>query len=128
MTQVKTVNGVQVISNGAGVQVIGSNAPNQEGLSPRELLESAVALCVMISVKKVLERDQMAYDPAGIEVDVSAVKEGDVTNRFTNLHVRVKLPDSLDEAYRNKLITIAERACTIGNTLQHGAVVETVEV
>lgn len=124
MTCVKTVNGNYAIGNAAGIQAAGSNEPDQAGLSPRELLEAALALCVTKSIRAVLERDQVTYDPAEIEVEAVATKEGDVTNRFTNLSVRVKLPSSLDEAYRNKLLTIAERSCTIGNTLRQGAVVE----
>lgn len=128
MTYVKTVNGNYAIGNAAGIQAAGSNEPDQTGLSPRELLEAALALCVTKSIRAVLDRDQVAYDPEEIEVEAAATKEGEVTNRFTNLAVRVKLPTNLDDAYRKKLLTIAERACTIGNTIQHGAVVEAEQV
>jgi len=127
MTTVKLVQGRNEIYNEAGLQLVGSTAPNQNGLSPRELLEAAVGLCVSISLQKVLERDQIEYDPSSIRVDVSAVKEGDVTNRFTHFNVLVKLPDNLDAAYRQKLLTVVERACTISNTLKSGAVVDIAE-
>jgi uncharacterized OsmC-like protein len=129
MTNVKTIDGQMQIINEAGIQVKGSRTPNSEGLSPRELLEASVALCVTITIQKVLERDQIEYDPTQLEVDVVATKEADPqANQFSHLHVKVRLPDSLDEAYRRKLITIAERGCTIGNTLKSGAVILTEQV
>lgn len=128
MTYVKTVNGNYAIGNAAGIQSAGSKDPDQAGLSPRELLEAALALCVTKTIRTVLERDQVAYDPAEIEVEAVATKQGEVTNRFTNLAVRVKLPSHLDEAYRNKVLTIADRSCTIGNTLRQGVAVEAEQV
>lgn len=127
MTSVKMVQGKYEIYNGAGLQAKGSNAPNQEGLSPKELLEAALGLCVTISLQKVLERDQVAYDPSSIQVDVAAIKAEGVTNRFTDFDVRVRLPENLDEAYRKKLMIVVERACTIGNTIKSGAKIETTE-
>jgi uncharacterized OsmC-like protein len=123
MTYVKITGGNMEIGNGAGIQVKGSNEPDGTGLSPRELLEAAVALCVVKSIRTVLDRDRVAHDPDEIEAEAVAIKEGDVTNRFAKLEVRVKLPSNLDDAYRKKLLVVAERACTIGNTIRHGAVV-----
>jgi len=129
MTNVKTINGQVQISNEVGVWVKGSRTPNSEGLSPRELLEASVALCVTITIQKVLERDQIEYDPTQLEVDVTATKEAEPqANQFSHFYVKVKLPDSLDQAYRKKLITIAERGCTIGNTLKSGVVILTEQV
>jgi uncharacterized OsmC-like protein len=123
MTYVKITNGKMEIGNGAGIQAAASGEPNQAGLSPRELLEAAVALCVVKSIRAVLDRDQTAYDPDEIGAEAIASKEGDVANRFAKLEVRVKLPSNLDDAYRKKLLIVAERACTIGNTIRHGAAV-----
>lgn len=128
MTYVKIVDGQVQIGNAAGVQVTGSNEPGQAGLSPRELLEAAVAFCVAKSIRAVLDRDQVAYDPDELAVEAAATKDEEGANRFAKLSVRVKLPAHLDEAYRKKLLTIAERSCTIGNTLRHGASVETEEM
>lgn len=128
MTTIKLVQGQNKIHNEAGLQIVGSTAPNQSGLSPRELLEAALGLCVSISLQKVLERDEIEYDKSSISVEVSAVKAADGANRFSNFHVRVKLPSTLDPAYKKKLIIVIERACTISNTLKNEAIIETVEV
>lgn len=123
MTYVKITGGKMEIGNGAGIQVAGSGEPDGDGLSPKELLEAAVALCVVKSVRTVLDRDGVAHDPDEIEATAAASKEEGVANRFSRLDVRVKLPSNLDEAYRRKLLVVAERACTIGNTIRSGATV-----
>ena len=128
MTTIRIVEGQNEIHNEAGLQIIGSTAPNQSGLSPRELLEAALGLCVSISLQKIMDYDKVEYDKSSIGVEVKATKAADGTNRFSNFDVRVKLPSTLDETYKKKLMTLVERACTIGNTLKEGAAIETVEI
>lgn len=127
MTYVKIVDGRTEIGNAAGAQVSGGNEPDGDGLSPRELLEAAAAFCVVKSIRTVLDRDRVAYDPDELQAEAVAVKEEGGANRFSRMTVRVKLPAGLEDAYRNKLLAIAERACTIGNTLRHGCDVVTEE-
>ncbi|ASA25164.1 OsmC family protein [Paenibacillus donghaensis] len=128
MTTVKFAEGQNEIYNEAGLQIIGSTAPNQSGLSPRELLEAALGLCVSISLQKILDYDKKEYDKSSIGVEVTAVKAADGTNRFTNFAVRVKLPSTLDSTYKEKLMSVVERACTIGNTLKGEVIIETIEI
>lgn len=127
MTTIKIVDGQDEIYNEAGKQIIGSHAPNQTGLSPRELLESALGLCVSISLQKIMDYDGVEYDKSSIQVEVTATKAEDKTNRFSDFHVTVALPPNLEPAYKDKLKSVVERACTIGNTLKHGAVIEMTE-
>jgi uncharacterized OsmC-like protein len=128
MTTIKLVEGNNEIYNEAGLQIIGSTAPNQSGLSPRELLEASLGLCVSISLQKILDYDKVECDKSSINVDVSAVKAADGTNKFEKFTVRVKLPPTLDPTYKKKLMSVVERACTIGNTLKSEAIVDTVEI
>jgi uncharacterized OsmC-like protein len=128
MTTIKLVEGQNEIHNEAGLQIIGSTAPNQSGLSPRELLEAALGLCVSISLQKILDYDKKEYDKSSIGVEVTAVKAADGTNRFTNFNVRVKLPSTLDATYKKKLLTVVERACTIGNSLKGEVIIDTIEI
>ncbi|OBR68952.1 osmotically inducible protein OsmC [Paenibacillus oryzae] len=127
MTIVKVVDGQDGIYNEAGYQLKGSHSPNSEGLSPRELLEASLGLCVSISLQKIMNYDGVEYDANTIHIEVTAAKPEDKSNRFSDFHVRVTLPPSLDEAYKEKLKSVTERACTIGNTLKAGATVELVE-
>lgn len=128
MTKLKIVQGKSEISNEAGKQLVGSHAPNQEGLSPKELLEAAVALCVSISLQKILERDEIVVNLDTITIDVQASKEEGITNRFTHFDIFIKLPNTLTEDYKKKLLLIVERSCTIGNTITQGAQINTIEI
>lgn len=121
MTILQWKNGQNEIFNGSGFQVMGSKAPNTEGLSPKELLEAAIALCVSISMEKLLERDKIEIDLNTIEITVTASKARGVTNRFTHFETTVRMPNELDANYKKKLLVLVERACTIGNTILNGA-------
>lgn len=127
MTIIKRAEGQDEIYNGAGMQLIGSHKPNETGLSPRELLEAALGLCVSISMQKIMDYDGIVYDKNAIRVEVTATKPEDKTNRFSDFDVRVTLPPGLEPAYKEKLHSVTERACTIGNTLRHSANVVMVE-
>ncbi|RXZ82029.1 OsmC family peroxiredoxin [Paenibacillaceae bacterium] len=128
MTTIRIEDGQDNIYNESGLQLIGSHAPNQTGLSPRELLEASLGLCVSISLQKIMNYDGVEYDKSSIRVEVSATKAEDKTNKFANFDVRVTLPTNLEPAYKEKLKSVVERACTIGNTLRSGANVELIEV
>ncbi|GAA0351497.1 OsmC family protein [Bacillus horti] len=127
MAIIRIEGGQDQVYNGAGIQLVGSHAPDQEGLSPKELLESALALCISITLQKLLERDGVSYEKDEIIVEVKARKEEGVTNRFTHFHTTLTFPSVLDPAYRAKLLTIVERSCTISNTLRGDVVIETIE-
>lgn len=129
MTMLKIVEGQDRIFNEAGVQLVGNHGPNLEGgLSPRELLEASLALCVSISLQKIMAYDGVDYDKSSIHIEVSSVKAEDKSNKFSHFNVHVTLPQTLDPAYKEKLKSVVERACTIGNTLKSEAVVELIEV
>lgn len=125
MAIIRIENGTDRLYNGAGEQVIGAHAPDQQGLSPKEMLEGALALCVSISLQKVLERDGFVYDKDEIVVEVKASKAEGITNRFTDFHTKITFPSNIDADYRRKLVLIVERGCTIGNTLRNDVTIET---
>lgn len=117
MVKLNYAQGKNEISNEDGVQILGSKAPNQQGLSPRELLEGAVALCLSITLENVLERDGIEVNLDEVAIEVVASKAEGVTNRFTDFTVHVTFPTAIDAAYQRKLLKVIERGCTISNTL-----------
>ena len=123
MVKLNYADGKNEISNESGVQVIGSKAPDSKGLSPKELLEGAVALCISITLEKILERDKIIVNLNELEIEVKATKSEGITNRFTDFEAQVILPKDIDEDY-NKLVKLIERGCTISNTLIKEAKVE----
>lgn len=121
MTTVKHENSVAKAFNSQGAQVIGMDEPDLNGLSPRELIEAAIALCTTITTRKVLERDGVPFDIDKIEATVTATKEEGVKRRYNDFDVQVTLPEGLDEEYKKKLMATIERGCTISNTVKQAS-------
>lgn len=128
MTTVKHENNIAKVYNEVGIQAIGTDDANLEGLNPRELIEAAVALCTTITTRKVLERDGIEFNVNDIQATVIASKAEGVKNRFTDFNVQVSLPEGLDDKYIKKLLVTVERGCTVSNTIKAEANVELVVV
>lgn len=124
MVKLNYADGKNEISNENGVQINGSKAPNLQGLSPKELLEGSVALCISITLEKILERDEVAVNFNEVAIEVTASKAEGVTNRFTNFDAKIAFPKELDKAYQQKLLKLVERGCTISNTLVSEVTIE----
>lgn len=121
MAIVQRKNGSFGVYNDAGLQVEASFTANANGLNPKELLESSLGLCITIVIQRMLERDEVELtEDDRFSVEVRAIKAEDSPSRFEECVVNVELPDHFSDKYKNKLIKSAERACTIGNTLQRG--------
>lgn len=127
MTVIKQVNGKNSIYNGAGLQLEGSSAPNLNGLSPRELLEASLGLCVAISLQKMFDRDKIEVADNEITIQVKASKAEERASSFEKMDVSIAFPDHFTEKYKKKLLVSVNRACTIGNTLKNGVTIDTVE-
>ena len=118
MVVLTVMNNENQIANGAGNQLKGSKGPNiYGGLSPKELLEGAVALCLSMTLEKVLERDEVEVNFDELIINVQASKRNGVENRFSDFNVEVTFPSSLEPKYKQKLLKVIERGCTISNTL-----------
>jgi uncharacterized OsmC-like protein len=116
-------NGSYQIMNQGDYEIIGSSSAGSDGLTPIELLESSLGLCVSITLHQILERD--GFGRPDLEVTVTGKKAEDSPSRVESFLVDVKLSEQLDEDYSQKLILSAERACTIGNTLKQGVKIQT---
>lgn len=127
MTLIKKSNGSFGVYNGVGLQVEGSFSPDSEGLNPREMLEASLAMCTVIVLQRMFERDGVEVEADEFSVEVKAIKAPDSPSRFEKCEMTITLPDHFSEEYKKKLIVSAERACTIGNTLRKGLVVVTNE-
>ncbi|WP_020620029.1 OsmC family protein [Paenibacillus daejeonensis] len=127
MTIIRTEEGQENIYNGAGLQVAGTRGPGLQGLSPRELLEASLGLCISISLQKVMDVDGVDYDKSELVVEVSSAKPADGGNYFDQFQVELTLPKQLDPGYKQHLLSVVEKTCTISNTLAHNAVVTTSE-
>ena len=127
MALIKKSNGSYGVYNGVGLQVEGSFTPNSEGLNPKEMLEASLAMCMVIVMQKMFERDGVEVGEDEFSVEARAVKAPDSPSRFEKCELIITLPEHFSEKYKKKLIVSAERACTISNTLRKGIEVVTNE-
>ncbi len=94
------------------------------GPRPTQLLGSALAGCIAITVEMYAERK--GWDVGELEVDVEMGYEGPVPNSF---EVGVRLPGHLDDEQRRRLLVIATK-CPVHKVLAgegHVRVVERLE-
>lgn len=124
MTVIKRENKEFGIFNQMGKQVEGAFTPNSKGLSPIELLEASLGLCIVISLQRMFERDDITVLDHEFSVEVSAKKALEGPSRVERCMVTVKFPEHFTAEYKKKLIISAERACTIGNTLKQGLTID----
>ncbi|MDD4802759.1 MAG: OsmC family protein [Syntrophomonas sp.] len=95
------------------------------GINPKDLFESSLALCIMITLQKIFERDAIIVHDDEITVAVEAQKAIDRPSRFESCKVKITLPQRLPNEYKKKIAVQAERACFIGNTLKRGIAIYT---
>jgi putative redox protein len=94
------------------------------GPRPTQLLASALAGCIAITMEMYAERK--GWDLHPLEVDVEVAYEGEVPNDY---EVSIKLPEALDEEQRRRLLVIATK-CPVHKVLAgegHVRVVERLE-
>lgn len=127
MTVIKYDDGKNEIYNESGLQAHGSFKAGLEGLNPKELLEASIGLCISITLKKILERDNSLVDNTQFNIDVSAHKDDDTANRFSNFTVKIDFPPDFDDEYKKKLMILVENGCTISNTLKSPSSFEIIE-
>ncbi|MFC4403402.1 OsmC family protein [Gracilibacillus xinjiangensis] len=120
-TMIKWSNQNMQITNQSADQIIGVSVREENGYTPVELLTSSLGLCIFITISRLFERDGITIKENEFTVSVEAFKALRGPSRIEELLVEVSFPAYLEEAYRNKLIHSAEKACTIGNTIKNGA-------
>ncbi|GIJ00562.1 putative OsmC-like protein [Sediminihabitans luteus] len=109
-----------------GAQVSIGPADVEGAFTPGELLKLALAACAGMSSDATFAR--RLGDDYAVTIRVDGLKDLD-DDRYPVLRERFEVDlSSLDDAARERLLTVAERAidktCTVGNTLNAGASVE----
>lgn len=125
MTTISYQKGQNTIANPVGPQLAGNGiAGLGGGLNPKELIEAALGLCISLTLTKLLERDGKLTTDTELAVRVTSEKDPGGENRLGRFDIQLTLPPWVDTEYGDKLMLMAERGCTIGNTVRHGADVE----
>lgn len=108
------------ITNDAGVVTTATPSKSEVlGYSPVDYLASSVSICMGLTLDALIARDQLEI--AGYTIKVIGNKAEDSPSRLESLDVEIDFDGELDEKQKAKLIKLAKRGCTIGNTIEHGA-------
>ena len=86
-----------------------------EKFSPGELLESALAGCMLISMGTLATRNNIDISGTKISIDIAATI--DSVMRYTGITVNVEMASNFDETVRQKLERAAE-ACPIKHSFK----------
>lgn len=92
---------------------------NDEGMTPHELLESALASCTIITVQMYAMRKE--WDVQSIDVVVTTDSEGE----NSHLTREITFKGNLDEEQRKRLLDIANK-CPIHKLLKSNIEIQTV--
>jgi len=97
-----------------------SNGGGDEGMSPHEILASALGACTCATVRMYADRKGMPLD----EVHVTVLMMRDNDNNTTNITRDITLIGDLSPEDREKLLTIANK-CPVHKTLTNPINIET---
>ncbi len=90
-----------------------SHGGDDSGPSPQELLAASLASCTAITMEMYARRKGWDVGDVVVDVDYEPGQRGSVTK----FHMVVKLPSSIPEEQREKLLTIAAK-CPVHRTLE----------
>lgn len=117
---VKNKDQAHEITNDKNVISIGAAQDSAtEGFSPIDYITSSVAMCMALTLDAVLDRGDIEVD--SYEIKTSAIKANTSPSRLEKIDVEIEFKGNVDDATKEKLVLIAKRGCTIGNTIEHGA-------
>jgi putative redox protein len=90
------------------------------GMVGGEILLSAIGACLMTTFVGAARAREIAV--TRLEFNVSSVHE-DGPSRYSSIQIEAVVDAEADDAEIHKLLAIAERGCTVSNTVARGAVI-----
>ncbi len=90
------------------------------GMVGGEILLSAIGACLMTTFVGAARAREIAV--TRLEFTVSSVHE-DGPSRYSSIQIEAVVDAEADDAEIDKLLAIAERGCTVSNTVARGAVI-----
>ncbi|UFT99125.1 OsmC family protein [Radiobacillus kanasensis] len=124
ITLTSNMSGNFSLKNANEEEITGASSRDYDGYTPFDLICSSLSVCMAIGIDSVIKRDSL--DIKEYSIEVTPRKAEDSPSRIEHFSVAVQFADEVEEKTKKKLITIAKRACTIGNTIEQGAKVEIV--
>jgi uncharacterized OsmC-like protein len=111
--------------SGAGAKL--ANLATEEGFTPLEFMDAALAGCLVISVRMAARSKGWLDRLGAVNVEVTHEKAPDKPSRVAAFACAFTIDGDFSSAEREQLIAEAHRICTVGNTFEHGAIIRDVE-
>lgn len=116
----KEDNKVHEITNDRGtVQLATSSSSGVDAFTPGDYINSSIAICIGLNLDALIERDNL--DIPGYSIEINGTKSEDARpSRMEKFDVKIVYDGEVDDKVKNRLTKSAKRACTMGNTIEHG--------
>lgn len=89
-----------------------------EGMTPLELMDAALAGCLVLSVRIAARKFGWQDRLEGVSVDVTHTKGEGEPSRIAKFACAFDIAGDFSEEERQRLIVEAHAVCTVGNTLE----------
>jgi len=110
--------------SGASLDIAGY--ASESGMTPVEMMDAALAGCLVLSVR-IAARSFGWHDRLlSVKADVKHQKAPDAPSRVAAFDCAFEIEGDFTQDERDALIGEAHRLCTVGNTLEQGAVIRDV--
>lgn len=117
--------GVVTARSGATLPLAG--LAKDEGMTPLELMDAALAGCLVLSVRIAARAFGWQERLESVAVDVTHFKAENGPSRVGKFECSFEIVGDFSADERQRLIDEAHAICTVGNTFEHGAQVVDIE-
>jgi uncharacterized OsmC-like protein len=90
---------------------------SEEGFNPLDLMFASLSACLVLSARIAASRLGILDRFSSVQADVTGRKSADEPYRIEQFFVTFTLEGDLSEAERSEIVELAERICTVSNTL-----------
>lgn len=105
-----------------------ANLAADEGFTPLEFMDAALSGCLVLSVRIAARKAGWQDRLEKVDAAVTHEKAKDEPSRVAKFLCKIDIAGDFTADEKAFLIAEAHRICTVGNTFEHGAVIEDVEI
>lgn len=105
----------------SGTNVALAAMAREEGMTPLELMDAALAGCLVLSARIAARKFGWQDRLQGVSVDVTHTKGEGAPSRIAEFACDFTIRGDFTEEERRQLIAESHAVCTVGNTLERGA-------
>lgn len=110
-------NGHPVVTSRTGGQVTVVTGASEEGFNPLDLMFASLSACLALSARIAASRLGILDRFESVFADVTGRKSADEPYRIEQFFVSIKIDGKFSESERFEIVEMAERICTVSNTL-----------